>query len=901
MHNDDMAAYLPPFKIRGVSCRRFAIALVVALAVILSAPFAQQIFTEAGTRWPNQFRAVGIGATAGPVAVAFLIALFRIRERRSARYLALALSVGITTAYILLSGLTFSESFHFVEYGLIAFLFYRAWRPQDDGSLFLLPMLGGLLVGTLDEWFQWFIPIRAGEARDVALNGVAIGCGLLFALAVDPPQTPTLALRRESYRRLGVWAAAALAVFGLFFQSVHLGYEVRDDEGRSFRSRFSAPALAAARDERAARWRARPPLALRRLSREDQYLSEGIWHVQRRNQTWSAGDARSAWHENRILEQFYAPVLDTPSYFSAIGHRWPTAQRAEAAARVAGGRGPYVSDAHPFPLYVWPTSVVGTAQAPADLIVHNARIYTMDARTPRAEAIAVRGDRIARVGTNAEVLQLKGGATRVVDAEQATIVPGLHDSHAHFISLGASLQNLDLRGTTSYRQIVDMVRERVAAARPGEWIVGGGWDQNDWARQDWPAHQALTDVSADNPVYLTRVDGHAALANRRALEAGGITRATRDPAGGRILRNPSGEPSGVLIDGAQDLVASKIPAVGAAQLDAQILRADAETRRLGLTTIHDAGTDGPTVDAYKRLIDAGQLKTRLYVMLSGSLPALAPFFERGPLTNYANHRLAVRAIKISADGALGSRGAALLEPYADEPANMGLLTMPVEEMYAQTRAAAKAGFQTCIHAIGDRANRIVMDIFERVQREVPGARSLRMRNEHAQILDRAEIPRFAALGVIASMQPAHATSDMPWVPARIGRARIEEGAYVWQTLLEAGATIAAGSDFPVEEPDPMRGFYAAITRQDPSGHPEGGWTARQRMSREQALRAFTLDAAYAAHAETLMGSLEAGKLADLVVLSKDIMSVAPNEILTTYVRMTIVAGEVVYERRPGID
>jgi predicted amidohydrolase YtcJ len=886
--------------------RRFAVAVIVALAVILSAPFAQQLFTEVGNRWPQQFRAIGIAATAVPLAAALLVALVRIRERRAARYTALALSLAVTGSYILLTGLSFGESFHFVEYGLVAFFFYRAWRPLRDGSMFLLPLLAGVIVGSVDEWFQWFIPIRAGEARDVALNTIAIGCGVLFALAVDPPPRPTLALRRESFRRVGLGAIAALVVFGLFFQTVHVGYEIGDGEGHSFRSRFSAADLEAAGYERAARWRAQPPVTQRRVSREDQYLSEGLWHVRRRNRDWSEGDARGAWHENRILEQFFAPVLDTPTYASASGHRWPPEQRADAAARAAADLTPYESAAHPFPIHVWPTRWlvavgVGRTEAPPHLIVHNALIHTMDARYPRAQAIAVRGGRIVRVGGSADVLALKGPATRVIDARQATIVPGLHDAHAHFTSLGASLQNLDLRGTTSYEQIVDMVRQRAAGARAGEWIVGRGWDQNDWPRQDWPAHTALSAVSPDNPVYLTRIDGHAALVNRRALEAGGVTRATRDPAGGRIVRERSGEPGGVLIDGAMDLVASRIPPVGAAQLDEQILLADRETRKLGLTTIHDAGTDGPTVDVYKRLIDAGKLKTRLYVMLRGPIPALAPFLQTGPLANYSDRRLAVRAIKITADGALGSRGAALLQPYADDPRNTGLLTTPPEEIYQRTLAASKAGFQTCIHAIGDRANRLVMDVFERVQRELPASRNLRMRNEHAQVLDGAEIPRFAALGIIASMQPAHATSDMPWVPARIGAARMEEGAYVWQSLLEAGATIAAGSDFPVEVPDPLRGFHAAITRQDPLGQPAGGWTPRQRMSREQALRSFTLDAAYAAHAEAFTGSLEAGKLADFVILSKDIMSVPPKEILATFVQMTIVAGEVVYERRAGIN
>ena len=535
-------------------------------------------------------------------------------------------------------------------------------------------------------------------------------------------------------------------------------------------------------------------------------------------------------------------------------------------------------------------------QTAADLILHNGRIYTVDARNAVVDAVAIRGDRIARAGRSADVLALRGPATRVVDLQQAAVVPGLHDAHGHVTDLGEVLQNLDLRGTTSYQQIVELVRQRVAAARPGEWIIGRNWDQNDWTQTDWPSHDALSAVSPRNPVFLTRVDGHAALVNSRALEAGRVTPATRDPDGGRIIRDAAGAPAGVLIDTAQDLVGSKIPPPTAAQIEAQILLADQELRRLGLTTVHDAGTNSATVEAYTRLVDDDRLKTRVHVMLRGSLAELTPFFANGPIADYGNHRLAVRAIKIRADGALGSRGAALLEPYADEGGTSGLLTTPPEEVYAQALAASKAGFQTCIHSIGDRANRIVLDTFERVQRDVPGARALRMRVEHAQILDVAEIPRFARLGVIPSMQPTHATSDMPWVPARIGRARADEGAYRWQTLLKTGVRLAAGSDFPVEQPNPMLGFYAAITRQDPSGNPGGGWMPGERLSREQALRAFTLDAAYAAHAETLTGSLEVGKLADLVVLSADIMRIPPPEILRTTVRMTVVGGEIVYER-----
>jgi predicted amidohydrolase YtcJ len=515
--------------------------------------------------------------------------------------------------------------------------------------------------------------------------------------------------------------------------------------------------------------------------------------------------------------------------------------------------------------------------APADLIIHNARIYTMNARQPRAEAIAMRGDRFVRVGRGVDVLALRGPSTRVIDLQGGVVVPGLADAHGHFLGLGQSLQRLDFRGTSSYGQVVEMVRKAAAQARPGEWILGRSWDQNDWPDKRFPTADKLDAAAPDNPVYLTRVDGHAGLANHRALAAGGVTRDTKDPDGGEIIRDKDGEPSGVLIDRAQELVASKIPRPSQEQQLDAILRADAQCRRLGLT------------------IDQGKLQTRLYVMLSGSLPTLRPYFERGPVGNYHAFHMAVRAIKIVADGALGSYGAALLEPYTDRPDTRGLLTTPPDEVYQKTLEASKAGFQTCIHAIGDRANREVLDVFERVQREIPGANALRMRDEHSQILDAQDIPRFAKLNVIASMQTTHATSDMPWVPVRIGPERTAEGAYVWQKLMKSGVVVANGSDFPVEEPNPMLGFYAAVTRQDPEGNPLGGWMPDQRMTRDEALASFTLNAAYAAHMERDLGSIEEGKLADLVVLSRDIMTIAPREILTTHVLKTIIGGRIVYE------
>ena len=367
---------------------RFTLALGAALTVILSAPFAQQLFTAAGNAWPRQFRTITIAATAVPVATAFLVAVVRIRDRRPLRYGALALGMATGAAYILINRLGAAESFHFVEYGVIALLFHRAWRyqvplttetrwpgevrvhspnlgaplsreeawhPREDGALILLPLLAGIIVGILDEWFQWFIPIRAGEARDIGLNAVALGCGLLIAVAIDPPARPTVVPRRVSLPRLGAWAAAAVVLFGLFFQSVHLGYDISSEEIGLFRSRYTAADLRAAGLERAEAWREQPPLVQRRISREDQYLTEGLWHVQRRNEMWAAGDNFSAWRENLILEEYYAPVLDTPSYSSPSGHRWPSDQRADAAAGAAAAdRASYVSRAYPIPFHAWP-------------------------------------------------------------------------------------------------------------------------------------------------------------------------------------------------------------------------------------------------------------------------------------------------------------------------------------------------------------------------------------------------------------------------------------------------------------------------------------------------------------------------------------------------------------------
>jgi hypothetical protein len=529
--------------------------------------------------------------------------------------------------------------------------------------------------------------------------------------------------------------------------------------------------------------------------------------------------------------------------------------------------------------------------APADVIVVNGRVYTVDPQRAEAQAVAIRGDRIVAVGSTPEALTFRGPRTQVIDAGGRAVIPGLHDAHGHVLGLGESLQQVDLRGTPSVQAVLDTIRARAGQLPKGRWILGRGWDQNDWPDQAWPTAAQLDAAAPDHPVYLSRVDGHAAWVNTAALRAASVTAGTADPEGGRLLRTPKGEPTGVLVDRAMGLVSRHVPRPDRATRREQLKLADDRAASLGLTMVHDAGVSQADAAMYREVADAGQLKTRLYVMLAAPAPgaSLPP-----PLIGHASHLLTVRAVKLVADGALGSRGAALHAPYSDEPGTRGLLVTSPEQLRAQALAVVRAGYQPCIHAIGDRANTAVLDLFEELQRVVPGSRALRMRDEHAQILRPSDIPRFKALEVIASVQATHATSDMPWVARRIGDTRTREGAYVWQALRRSGAVLANGSDFPVEEPNPMFGFYAAVTRQDHAGQPPGGWMPDQRLSRAEALHSFTAGAAYAAHLEKELGTLRDGALADLLVLSDDIMQVAPAQILKARPLLTIRGGRITH-------
>jgi predicted amidohydrolase YtcJ len=541
-------------------------------------------------------------------------------------------------------------------------------------------------------------------------------------------------------------------------------------------------------------------------------------------------------------------------------------------------------------------SLILVQQQPADLVVLHARVYTSDVNRPVAEAFAVRGGRIAFVGSERGALALVGPKTERLDLAGRTVIPGMVDAHAHLLGLGQALRTVDLVGTRSYDEVVARVALRAKTARPGEWIRGRGWDQNDWADTRFPTHEALSRAVPNNPVYLTRVDGHAALVNAKALELAGVTKATADPTGGRFIRDSAGggTPTGVLVDAAQGVVGRVIPAASAAELREQTLAAITELNRWGLTGIHDAGVNAQGIAVYEALAKEGRYSLRNYVMIRENDSTLDAFMRRGPQLGLYDGRLWIRAIKLSADGALGSRGAALLEPYADDPGNTGLITTPPERIKSVAVRALRAGFQLNVHAIGDRANRLVLDQFEAAFKEVPVA-DHRFRVEHAQILHHDDIPRFAQLDVIPSMQGSHQTSDMYWVPARIGWARAA-GSYAWRSLLNTGVVIPNGSDLPVEASNPLISFHSFITRQDADNFPPGGWFPEQKTNRQEALLSMTLWPAYAAFMENESGTLTAGKYADFVVLDRDIMTVAAEEILGTSVVMTVLGGKTVYRK-----
>lgn len=541
------------------------------------------------------------------------------------------------------------------------------------------------------------------------------------------------------------------------------------------------------------------------------------------------------------------------------------------------------------------TSLERPLSAPADLIVTDAHIHTVDESRPDAQAFAVRDGRFVFVGSEREAMALKGASTRVVDLHGATVVPGLIDAHAHLYEIGLSLETVSLVGSASYDEVVARTVARLKTLPAGEWLRGWGWDQNRWPVKEFPTHDALSRATPNVPVVLSRVDGHAVLANAEAMRRAGITAATKDPEGGRIVRDAQGNPTGVFVDNAQELIDRAIPRPTVAQVTRRMAASLADMRRWGLTGADDPGEPRGIIDVMESMAKAGDYDFRGYILISDDSAAIAHYFTLGPRSAMYGGHLWVRAIKLYADGALGSRGAALLSPYSDDPTNSGLLVSSEAHLEHVAEEALRHGFQVATHAIGDRGNRNVLDAYDSALKVVPRA-DHRFRVEHAQIIDPADIPRFAQLGVIPSMQSSHQTSDMRWAEDRVGPSRIR-GAYAWQSLLATGVIIPNGTDAPVEQVNPMITFHSAVTREDATGWPSGGWYPEQRMTRDEALKSMTIWPAYAAFQDQVMGSITPGKYADFTVLDQDIMTVPANDILKTQVVATYIGGKAAYERK----
>jgi predicted amidohydrolase YtcJ len=536
----------------------------------------------------------------------------------------------------------------------------------------------------------------------------------------------------------------------------------------------------------------------------------------------------------------------------------------------------------------------------ADIVLKNGNVYTANDKQSHAEAIALKADRIVFVGSNADASKYVGKDTRVIDLHGQTVLPGLTDAHCHLTGIGQREMTLNLEGITNLQDFLAKIKSRVDQAKAGEWITGRGWIETFWQPPVFPTKEDLDSVAPNNPVFLVRADGHGAVANSAALKIGGVTKDSKDPFGGQIIRNKeTGEPAGMLLDNAQGFVSRHIPARAEGNTEQAVILGVKRSIELGWTQIQDAGGSYTDVDIFKKLYSEGKIKLRIYKAVYGPGPDAQRLLKEGPFAGFEN-RLNVRTIKVVSDGALGSRGAALLAPYSDSPDSSGFLRVKEEDLQPMLQEALRKGIQVETHAIGDRANRFILDQYEKAMKAVPPAerkiREPRWRDEHSQIINPADLPRFAKLGVIPSMQPSHAIGDLHFAPSRLGMDRLN-GAYAWQSLLKTGAIVPGGSDAPVERGEPMIEFYAAVARKDIRGFSGEGWHPEEAVTREQALKMFTIWPAYAAFEEKLRGSIEVGKLADLTILSADIMKIPEAEILKTNCVMTIINGVVVYERK----
>jgi len=524
-------------------------------------------------------------------------------------------------------------------------------------------------------------------------------------------------------------------------------------------------------------------------------------------------------------------------------------------------------------------------------VIQNVKGYTFyHGQLEEFSALAFKNGKV--VDVYSDTTFKKDPTTKVINGNGKVMLPGLTDAHGHVMSLGFQELHVNLRGTQSLDETLQRVKDYADQYPDLKWIQGRGWNQTHWAINRFPMAKELDKIISDRPVWLSRVDGHAGWANTKALEMAGITKDTKDPDGGKIIRDKNGNPTGVFVDGATELIASKIPEPTQKEKRLALEKALAQFRSHGLTSVHHAGIYKDTWNLYKDFADNGKLTTRIYAMIRGTGDNFDELSQNGPIKSYDNDLLSLQSVKLYADGALGSRGAAMLEPYSDDPDNKGLLFHSQEEMNHMVLKAMSHGYQTNIHAIGDAANRQVLNAFENAKDSL-GDQGLRNRIEHAQIVALSDIPRFKKLNIIASMQPTHATSDMNMAVNRIGPERIK-GGYAWQTFLKQGTVVASGSDFPVEHVNPFYGIYSAVSRQDHQGNPKGGWYPSERMTRKQAFRSFTLDAAYAGHQEKILGSLEPGKWADFVLVDRDIFEIPAIQIWQTKVLETWLAGKKVY-------
>jgi predicted amidohydrolase YtcJ len=549
-------------------------------------------------------------------------------------------------------------------------------------------------------------------------------------------------------------------------------------------------------------------------------------------------------------------------------------------------------------------------KTPADLVIYGGTIYTVEEINPVVEAVAVTGDRIVYAGSRNGLSKFQGEQTRVIDLQGKVMTPGFIEGHGHIMGLGYNELHLDLMAVTSYEELVEKVREAAAKAQPGQWIVGRGWHQDKWTKRPdkmikgFQTHHLLSAASPNNPVFLRHASGHAGFANARAMQIAGVNQLSVEKLskdlgeGGEIIRDTLGNPTGIFNERAQGLIARHIPDNTDESNEQALQLAIDACLRNGITGFHDAGASRENIELFKKFRQDGKLNTRLYVMLTGfDSDLIYEWFRKGPEID-PNGWLTIRAIKLNCDGALGSRGAWLLEPYSDRPDFSGMPTLSMDTVLKISRAALKYGFQVCSHAIGDRANKEILDRYESAFNENPAqANDHRYRIEHAQHLQPSDIPRFGKLGVIPAMQAIHLSSDRPWAIDRLGEKRIKEGAYMWQSLLKSGARIVNGTDVPVEPINPVASFFASVTRQTLQGQPEGGYEPEEKMTREQALKSYTLDAAYGAFEESSKGSIKAGKLADFTIFSQDIMTVPDDQLLKTQIEMTIVGGKILFEKK----